>query len=60
MIVELPGLFSYFFFGISCKSSAGQMTHIKCQALFSLKMHTYNQNPSAAVVISILKGGRAP
>ena len=26
--------------GISCESSAGQMIHMKCQALFSLKEKT--------------------
>ena len=46
-------LFSYFFFfffseqiwfGISSELSARQMTHMKCQTLFSLKTTKTNQN----------------
>ena len=43
--------------GISCESSAGQMIHMKCQALFSLKSRKIDKDEilSAVVVTGILR-----
>ena len=55
-------VFFYYFsekikLGISCESSARQMIHMKCQALFSLKkkIKIKTEMLSAAVVISTFR-----
>ena len=41
--------------GISCESSAWQMIHMKCQALFSLKTKKIIKMLSGVIVISTLR-----
>ena len=52
--------FHYYFserirLGISCESSASQVIHMKCQALFSQKNKNKTKMSSTAVVLSILR-----
>ena len=61
-ILKLLFYFIFFYFSekisldISCESSAKQMSHMKCQDLFSLKIYIkkFNISPAAVVIVALM------